>query len=145
MPLSTDTDVARVLSRTRRIAVVGASAKPQRPSHQVMQYLQAEGFELYPVNPGLAGQTLLGCPVYARLADIPVAIDMVDVFRRASYLPQVVEEAIEVGAGLVWTQLDVVDHRAAAAAERAGLEVVMDRCPAIEMPRLKAAGLITPA
>lgn len=131
-----------MLSATRRIALLGASHKPERPSHEVMAFLLASGYRVYPVNPGLAGQQLLGCRVYPTLAAIPVAIDMVDVFRQSQYLPAIVEEAIACGVKTLWTQLGVVDAQAAATAERAGLAVVMDRCPAIELPRLRAAGLV---
>lgn len=131
-----------MLSATRRIALLGASHKPERPSHEVMAFLLASGYQVYPVNPGLAGQQLLGCRVYPTLAAIPVAIDMVDVFRQSQYLPAIVEEAIACGVKTLWTQLGVVDAQAAATAERAGLAVVMDRCPAIELPRLRAAGLV---
>lgn len=142
MPLTADTDLARLLVATRNIALLGASAKPARPSHGVMRFLLANGYHVYPVNPGLAGQSLLGCPVYPDLAAIPVAIDMVDVFRQSRYLAGIVGEAIAVGAKTLWTQLGVVDMAAAAAAERAGLEVVLDRCPAIELPRLQTLGLL---
>ena len=141
MPLTSDIDIARVLNRTRSIALLGASSKPARPSYRVMRFLLANGYQVYPVNPGLAGQQLQGRTVYGRLCDIPVAIDMVDVFRQARYLPGIVDEAVALGANTLWTQLDVVDDVAAASAEQAGLEVVMDRCPAIELPRLQAAGL----
>lgn len=142
MPLSADRDIARILETTRRIALVGASHKPERPSHRVMQFLLAEGYQVFPVNPGLAGQQLLGCQVYPDLAAVPDAIDMVDVFRQSHYLQALVDEAVEVGARTIWTQLGVVDTDAAARAEQAGLEIVMDRCPAIELPRLQAAGLL---
>ena len=141
MPLTSDIDIARVLSRTRSIALLGASSKPARPSYRVMRFLLANGYQVYPVNPGLAGQHLQGRTVYGSLCDIPVVIDMVDVFRQARYLPGIVNEAVALGAKTLWTQLDVVDDVAAASAEQAGLEVVMDRCPAIELPRLQAAGL----
>ena len=142
MPLTADRDIARILQTTRRIALVGASHKPERPSHRVMQFLLAEGYRVFPVNPGLAGQQLLGCQVYPDLAAVPDAIDMVDVFRQSHYLQALVDEAVEVGARTIWTQLGVVDTEAAARAEQAGLEVVMDRCPAIELPRIRAAGLL---
>jgi len=140
--LTSDADIARVLAATRSIALLGASHNPARPSHEVMRFLLACGYEVHPVNPGLAGQQLLGRRVYPDLASIPVAIDMVDVFRQSRYLPEIVAEAIAIGARTLWTQLDVVDATAAATAARAGLEVVMDRCPAIELPRLQAAGLL---
>ncbi|MCB1846125.1 MAG: CoA-binding protein [Halieaceae bacterium] len=142
MPLTADRDIARILETTRRIALVGASHKPERPSHRVMQFLLAEGYQVFPVNPGLAGQQLLGCQVYPELAAVPAAIDMVEVFRQSHYLQALVDEAVEVGARTIWTQLGVVDTDAAARAEQAGLEVVMDRCPAIELPRIRAAGLL---
>ena len=142
MPLTADRDIARILQTTRRIALVGASHKPERPSHRVMQFLLAEGYQVFPVNPGLAGQQLLGCQVYPDLAAVPDTIDMVDVFRQSHYLQALVDEAVEVGARTIWTQLGVVDTDAAARAEQAGLEVVMDRCPAIELPRIRAAGLL---
>ena len=143
MPLTADKDVARVLAATRSIALVGASGKADRPSYRVMGYLLAEGYRVYPVNPGLAGQRLQGCRVYPDLAAIKEPIDMVDVFRQPRYLKGIVDEARAIGAALVWTQLGVVDRDAAASAEQAGIEVVMDRCPAIEIPRLRAAGLLS--
>jgi len=142
MTLTSNKDIARVLSGTRTIALLGASDKAQRPSHGVMVFLLQHGYEVFPVNPGMAGQTLLGQKVYASLAEVPVAIDMVDVFRNAAYLPGIVDEAIKTGARTLWTQLDVVNDSAAAKAESAGMDVVMDRCPAIELPRLRAAGLL---
>ena len=142
MPLEADVDIARVLLNTRTIALLGASHKPERPSHEVMRFLLASGYQVYPVNPGLAGQQLLGCTVYRDLGAVPVPLGMVDVFRQSRYLGGIVSEAIAIGAKTLWTQLAVVDMAAAGAAEQAGLEVVMDRCPAIELPRLRAAGLV---
>lgn len=139
MPLSSDKDIARVLDETRTIALVGASARPERPSHRVMKFLLENGYKVYPVNPGLAGQTLLGRTVYATLSDIPEKIDMVDVFRHPDYLQDIAREVIEIGAKTLWTQLGVVNADAAASAEQAGIQVVMDRCPAIELPRLQAS------
>ena len=130
-----DTQVARILRTTRRIALVGASARPERPSHGVMRFLLAQGWAVTPVNPGLAGQRLLGQPVVASLAEA-APLDLVDVFRAADRAGEVVDEAIRLGARTVWLQLDVIDHAAAERARRAGLNVVMDRCPAIEAPRL---------
>jgi hypothetical protein len=131
-----DQDLRHILTTTRRIAVVGASPKPERPSHSVMRFLIDRGFEVYPVNPGQAGQTLLDRPVHAHLRDIPAQIDMVDIFRRSEEAGPIVDEAIGIGAKTVWMQLGVVDEAAAARAREAGLAVVMDRCPAIDMPRL---------
>lgn len=142
MPLTTDSEIARVLGSVKTIALLGASPKAERPSHEVMGFLLAKGYEVYPVNPGLAGSELLGRQVYASLMDIPLAVDMVDVFRNASFLPQIVDEVLACGPKTLWTQLGVVDAAAAQRAEAGGVEVVMDRCPAIEWPRLRAAGLL---
>lgn len=136
MPLTADTDIARLLEQTRTIALVGASDRPERAANEVMGVLLAHGYHVIPVNPLLAGQTILGQPVMARLADIAEPIDLVDVFRRSEFVSEVVDEAIAAGAKAVWTQLDVIDHTAAARAEAAGLTVVMDRCPKIELRRL---------
>lgn len=134
--LTTDTDIARLLETVQTIALVGASDRPERAAHEVMGALLAHGYHVIPVNPQLAGQTILGQTVVATLAEIAEPIDMVDVFRRSEFVAGVVEEAIAVGARAVWTQLGVIDHTAAARAEAAGLQVVMDRCPKIELRRL---------
>lgn len=127
-----------VLQSTKVIALVGASPDPSRPSHSVMRFLQGRGYKVIPVNPGQAGKEINGETVYAKLADIPVAIDMVDVFRASDYLGKVVDEALalETRPKAIWAQLGVRDDEAAARAEAAGLSVVMNRCPAIELPRL---------
>lgn len=125
-----------ILTDVRTIAVVGASPRRERPSHRVMAYLQRHGYRAIPVNPNAAGQAINGETVYARLADVPEPIDMVDIFRRSEAAGGVVDEAIAVGAKVVWMQLGVRDDAAAARAEACGLEVVMNRCPAIEIPRL---------
>jgi predicted CoA-binding protein len=136
-----DDDFLRnILTGTKVIALVGASPKPERPSHGVMRFLQRRGYKVIPVNPGLAGQTLNGERVYASLKEIPQAetgrIDMVDIFRNSEAAAAAALEAIEIGAKTVWMQLDVINEPAAAKARAAGLNVVMDRCPAIEIPRL---------
>ena len=131
-----DTYLHDILTNVRTIAVVGASPRRGRPSHGVMAYLQRQGYRMIPVNPNALGGTIHGETVYARLADIPEPIDMVDVFRRAEFAAGVVDEAIATGAKVVWMQLGVRDDAAAVRAEARGLKVVMNRCPAIEMPRL---------
>jgi uncharacterized protein len=124
------------LESVRTIAVVGASPRRERPSHGVMAYLQRRGYRAIPVNPNAAGGMINGERCYASLAEVPEPIDMVDVFRRPRAAGGVVDEAIAVGAKVVWMQLGVRDDAAAARAEAAGLKVVMNRCPAIEIPRL---------
>jgi predicted CoA-binding protein len=125
-----------ILTSVRTIAVVGASPRRERPSHRVMAYLRRRGYRTIPVNPNAAGGKINGETCYARLADVPEPIDMVDVFRRTEMAGSVVDEAIAAGAKVVWMQLGVRDDDAAARAEAHGLEVVMNRCPAIEIPRL---------
>ena len=125
-----------ILGSARTIAVVGASPRRERPSHGVMAYLQRRGYRTIPVNPNAAGGMINGEKVYASLAEVPEPIDMVDVFRRPEAAGGVVDEAIAVGAKIVWMQLGVRDDDAATRAEARGLKVVMNRCPAIEIPRL---------
>ena len=125
-----------ILTSVRTIAVVGASPRPHRPSHGVMRYLQRHGYRAIPVNPFAAGGTILGERCYASLAEVPEPIDMVDIFRRSEHAGAAVDDAIAVGARAVWLQLGVIDRAAAARAEAHGIQVVMDRCPAIEIPRL---------
>lgn len=134
----TDEDIRRLLTEVRTIAVVGWSPKPERPSHRVAAFLKGRGFRVIPVNPGQAGEMALGEVVRASLAEIGGGVDMVDIFRRSEEAGAVVDEALAVLPGLqaVWMQLGVVDEAAAARARAAGVAVVMDRCPAIEMPRL---------
>jgi len=131
-----DRDIRDILTAVRTIAVVGASPRPHRPSHRVMHYLQNRGYRAIPVNPNAAGTTLLGERCYASLAEVPEPIDMVDIFRRSEFAGHVVDEAIAAGAKTVWMQLGVIDRAAAERARARGLNVVMDRCPAIEIPRL---------
>jgi O-acetylhomoserine (thiol)-lyase len=131
-----DAKLRSILERVRTIAMVGASSNWNRPSYFVMKYLQGKGYRVIPVNPGIAGQTLLGEKVYGSLRDIPEPIDMVDVFRAADQAPAIVDEAIAIGAKIVWMQLGIRNDAAGAAAEKAGIEVVMNRCPKIEFGRL---------
>ena len=140
MPLTADTDIAALLRSIRRIALIGASAKPERPSYGVMKTLLDHGYDVVPVNPGLAGQAIHGQNVVATLADVDPPADMVDVFRESSAVAGIVEEAIAHGAQSLWLQLGVIDADAAARAEAAGLSVVMDHCPKIELRRLGVAG-----
>ncbi len=136
----TDDMIHKILQRTRRIALVGASANPARPSHGVMRFLLAKGYDVVPVNPGLAGQSLLGQQVVGHLADIEGDVDMIDVFRASEHVPGVVDEALArfPDLGTIWMQLGVVHEGAADTARARGVDVVMDRCPAIEYPRLMA-------
>ncbi|RKK02002.1 CoA-binding protein [Pseudoroseomonas wenyumeiae] len=134
----TDEAIRVLLMNTQRIAVVGASANPSRPSFGVTGFLVDRGFDVTPVNPGLAGQQLHGSTVAASLAEAG-KLDMVDIFRRSEEVGPVVDEAIRLGARTVWMQLGIVDAAAAARAREAGLTVVMDRCPLIEWRRLGMA------
>jgi uncharacterized protein len=131
-----DTYLRDILEGVRTIAVVGASPRRERPSHGVMAYLQRRGYRTIPVNPNAVGGIINGERCYASLAEVPDPIDMVDVFRRPEAAGGVVDEAIAVGAKVIWMQLGVHDDDAAARAEAAGFKVVMNRCPAIEIPRL---------
>lgn len=125
-----------IFARVKTIAMVGASPRTDRPSNHVMAFLQRQGFRVIPVNPQAAGETIHGEKVVAALGDIAEPVDMVDIFRRSDQVAPVVDEAIAKHAKIVWMQLGVRDDKAAAKAEAAGLDVVMNRCPAIEMPRL---------
>src|SRR5271170_2655614 len=131
-----DAQIRAILERVQTIAMVGASSNWNRPSYFVMKYLQGKGYRVIPVNPGIAGQMLLGETAYASLRDIPEPIDMVDVFRPARDAPAIVDDAIAIGAKVVWMQLGIRHDEAAATAEKAGVEVVMNRCPKIEFGRL---------
>ena len=131
-------DLRDILGSVRTIALLGASPKPDRPSFGVMRFLLSKGYTVYPVNPGQASKEILGQTVYATMADIPEPIDMVDVFRAPEYLGEVVTEtlALQNRPKVIWGQLTVRDDEAVKPAEAAGIRVVMDRCPAIEIPRL---------
>ena len=136
MPLTRDEDIKALLEETRTIAMVGASDRPDRPSYGVMAYLQSRGYRVIPVNPQITGEHIHGEFVFRDLAQIGEPIDMVDIFRRPLAAGEAVDEAIAAGAKSVWLQIGVVNHEAAARAEAAGLKVVMDRCPKIDIPRL---------
>ena len=136
MPLTRDEDIAELLTSARTIAMVGASDRPNRPSYGVMRILQSHGYRVLPVNPQIAGQHVHGEFVWRDLSQIDIPIDIVDIFRRSEAAGEAVDQAIAVGAKAVWMQIGVVNAEAAARAEAAGLRVVMDRCPAIELRRL---------
>ncbi|WP_378942899.1 CoA-binding protein [Mesorhizobium sp. ANAO-SY3R2] len=133
-----DAYIGDILNSVRTIAVVGASANDVRPSYFVTKYMIDKGYEVFPVNPGHAGKEILGRMTYARLADVPDAIDMVDVFRASNAVPDIVDEALALDPRpkVIWTQLGVRQDEAAARAEAAGIKVVMNRCPKIEYARL---------
>ena len=129
-----DVTIRDVLASPRTIAVVGCSPSPDRDSHRIARLLQEKGHRVIPVNPGY--QEILGEKCYSRLRDIPEHVEMVDIFRRSEHVAAIVDEAIAIGAEIIWMQLGVIDAAAASQAQEAGLTVVMDRCPAIEYRRL---------
>jgi predicted CoA-binding protein len=135
--MTTDAEISDILQSTKRIALVGASAKTDRPSYEVMAYLLAAGYEVIPVNPGIAGTTLHDQRVYATLDEIPGQIDMVDVFRESAAAPSIADAAIRVGAKTLWLQLGVSSTQAEEKAKAAGLHYVENRCVKIDHARLK--------
>ncbi|HEX8556014.1 MAG TPA: CoA-binding protein [Sphingomonas sp.] len=139
MPLTADADIKALLETARTVALVGASDRPGRASYGVMATLQAHGYRVIPVNPQITGEHVHGEFVFRELAQLGDPIDIVDIFRRSDAAGEIVDQAIAIGAKAVWMQLGVVDEAAATRAEAAGLQVVMDRCPAIEIPRLRVA------
>lgn len=139
MPLTRDEDIKELLANARTIAMVGASDRPGRPSYRVMKFLQDQGYRVIPVNPQITGEHVHGEYVWRELAQIGEPIDIVDIFRRPTAAGEAVDEAIAIGAKAVWLQIGVINEAAAARAEAAGLKVVMDRCPKIEIPRLGLA------
>ncbi len=136
MPLETDAEISALLKETRTIAMIGASDRPDRASHGVMKFLQDQGYRVIPVNPQITGEHIHGEYVWRELSQIGEPIDMVDIFRRSEAAGEAVDQAITAGAKSVWMQLGVISEDAAARAEAAGLKVVMDRCPKIELARL---------
>ena len=139
MPLTSDAEIASLLRQTRTIAMVGASDRPNRPSYGVMKFLIDHGYRVLPVNPQITGEHVHGEYVWRELSQIGEPIDLVDIFRRPQAAGEAVDEAIAAGAKAVWLQLGVINEEAAARAEAAGLKVVMNRCPKIEIPRLNIA------
>lgn len=136
MPLTRDEDIYALLANARTMAMIGASDRPDRPSYGVMKALQDHGYRVIPVNPQITGEHVHGEYVWRELSQIGEPIDVVDIFRNAAAASAAVDEAIAAGAKAVWMQLGVVNEEAAARAEAAGLKVVMDRCPKIEIQRL---------
>jgi uncharacterized protein len=134
----TDTQMKNILTQTKRIAVVGASLNPVRPSYYVTRYLKTKGYDIVPVNPAHAGKTLLGVTVVSQLSDIEGGVDMVDIFRRSETVPEIVDEALQVFPDLatIWMQIGVQHSEAAAKAEAKGVTVIQNRCPKIEYQRL---------
>lgn len=138
MSAISDSEIREILQSVKTIALLGASPKPERPSNGVMKFLLDHGYHVIPVNPGQVGKAIHGQQVVAQLADIEESIDMVDVFRASDALPSIVDEILSLKhlPAVLWTQLGVVHENAAEKARDAGLKVVMDRCPAIDYPRL---------
>ena len=145
MRLESDQDIATLLNSVQRIAVLGVSANIDRPSHRVFRFLLTAGYDVIPVNPLLTGQELLGRPVFESLTQLPGTVDMVDVFRDSRFLPDITKDVISLQIRALWTQLGVTHADAETAAVTAGLNLVVDRCPAIEIPRLQQLGLIPPS
>ena len=143
MPRNGDAEIRALLEEVRTIALVGASDRPDRPSFRVMQALQAHGYRVFPVNPQITGEHVHGEFVFRDLSQLGDPIDMVDIFRNSAAAGEAVDQAIAAGAKSVWMQIGVIDEDAAARAEAAGLKVVMNRCPAIEIPRLGVARIAT--
>lgn len=133
-----DEYLSEILKTTKTIALVGASNKPERASYRVLNFLKEKGYTMYPINPGLAGQEIAGAKVYASLADLPEPADMIDVFRNSEAAKGVIEEALtlETLPKTIWLQLEIRNDEAAELAESKGVNMVMDRCPKIEIPRL---------
>lgn len=136
MPSNSPDQMRDILTTVRTIALVGASEKTSRPSHEVMEYLQAKGYRVLPVNPRLAGKTVLGETVYPDLTSLPEPVDMVDLFLAPERTDAIIDQAIRLNIPVIWLQIGVINEAGAARAEAKGLKVVMDRCPKQEIPRL---------
>jgi predicted CoA-binding protein len=145
MPLERDEDIYDLLANSRTIAMIGASDRPDRPSYGVMAFLQRQGYRVIPVNPQITGEHIHGEYVWRELSQIGEPIDIVDIFRRPQAAGEAVDEAIAAGAKAVWLQIGVINEEAAARAEAAGLKVVMNRCPKIEIPRLGVPKVESPS
>lgn len=139
MPQYSDTLIKTILRSVKTIAMVGASGNEIRPSYFAMMYLLGKGYQVIPINPGMAGKTILGQTVYASLKDVPAPVDMVDIFREAKYAPAIAQEVVaekaRLGVKILWMQLGVVSEEAEKIGQDAGLTVIMDRCPKIEHGR----------
>lgn len=142
MRIETDAEIAALLASVTTVAVVGVSAKVHRPSHRVFEFWCKRGIKVIPVNPQLAGQVLCNRVVVSSLSDIAEPVDLVDVFRAGHHLPAVVDEVLEAGVGAIWTQLDVRHAEAEEKALAFDIRLVVDRCPAIEVPRLEELGYL---
>jgi predicted CoA-binding protein len=136
MTEASDSQILDILQQVRTIALVGASEETSRPSHEVMHYLQQQGYRVIPVNPRLAGQQLLGETVCADLESLPVTVDMADLFLAVQRTDAVIDQAIAMKIPVLWLQIGVINHQGADRARHAGMKVVMDRCPKMEIPRL---------
>jgi len=134
--VSLDQKIEHILKNTKTIALLGASSKPERDSYKVMAFLIERGYQVFPVNPMQAGQQILGCNVYSHLHDIPVPIDMLDIFRQSKYLYDIVIDAKKINVKFIWAQQGVSDSKAELLAAESNIPMVVDRCPAIEIPRL---------
>jgi len=142
MPSKIDINIAELLQTTKTIALEIASPKQHRDSNKILRFLLDYGYDVYPINPAHEGIQIAGRKVYGSLSDVPVPIDLVDIFRRSDGVTPIVSEAIELNVKAVWMQLGVINEEAAALAKAAGLQVVMDRCPAIDIPRYQSLGLL---
>lgn len=131
-----DQNIIATLKSIKTIALIGASSKPERDSYKVMAFLIKEGYQVFPINPLLEGATIMNREVYSCIGDIPSSIDMIDVFRQSKFLYDIVVEAKQANINCIWTQLEVTDAKAELLAKESGINMIVNRCPAIEVPRL---------